>query len=183
MCKKNILVLINGRAGVGKDTFVSYCQEYLNEKNIPSTNRHRSDLPKIALRTMGWDEVKDQPSRAVLKHMVEFAEEKGYLNKYLESALSRYKVVFWHVREPKSMYRYIEKYIDSDKVTPVSLLVMRDTENLEPDEWWDIENADYMIKTKIKNGIEHSKEAARIFIDFILDEDFCVKKAGGTEHE
>ena len=64
---KTILVLINGHAGVGKDTFVGFCKDYAEkEKSCRVYNIHRSDAPKMALKSLGWSGEKDEDARNYL---------------------------------------------------------------------------------------------------------------------
>lgn len=181
---KTILVLINGHAGVGKDTFVSYCKAYAEMRNCSVYNFHRSDRPKKVLKLLGWDGTKDLESRGLLKHMVDFMEGKGLLNKILNQILEHVNhepnqgIVFYHVRDPKVMYALMDEYIDKEAIRPISLLVKRDLpQPEEPGEWWDIEDAEYNMTLQLpENDLERTKEAAIAFVDFLLDSNFKVMK-------
>lgn len=183
---KCILVLINGHAGVGKDTFVDFCQTY-TEDTYPCRvyNIHRSDAPKIALQALGWKGEKDESARSLLKHMVDFMEEKNLLNDYLNEQISAAKlvsekdcIIFYHVRDPKVIYELMDEYIKSEEIRPISLLLKRDIDTLEPNDWWgDLEDAEYTMKAQLpKNDIEKSKEMAAGFVDFLLLEEWEVVK-------
>lgn len=190
---KTVLVLINGHAGVGKDTFARFCQEYAEaEKSCKVYNIHRSDAPKVALHDLGWNGEKDTETRDLLKHMVDFMESKGLLARYLrihiktakEMALNNDIIIFYHVRDPEVMYALMDEYIDTDGVEPISLLVKRDIDKPEePDEWWgNLENAEYQMTLELSNSLESSKAAAKGFVDFLLDEEWEVVKQE-EEHE
>ena len=191
---KTILVLINGHAGVGKDTFVDFCREYAEETHPCRVyNIHRSDAPKIALHSLGWKGEKNESARSLLKHMVDFMEENGILNDYLDEQIraavkvnSKDIIIFYHVRDPKVMYELMDRYIEEENIFPISLLVKRDLkEQKEPDEWWgDLETAEYQMTLQLKNGLDSSKMAAQGFIDFLLDEEWeIVKNEGSEENE
>lgn len=191
---RTILVLINGHAGVGKDTFVDFCREYAEETHPCRVyNIHRSDAPKIALHSLGWKGEKNESARSLLKHMVDFMEENGILNDYLDEQIraavkvnSKDIIIFYHVRDPKVMYELMDRYIEEENIFPISLLVKRDLkEQKEPDEWWgDLETAEYQMTLQLKNGLDSSKMAAQGFIDFLLDEEWeIVKNEGSEENE
>lgn len=181
---KTVLVLINGHAGVGKDTFATMCGDYAKQEYAPCgfVNIHRSDLPKQALRIMGWNGVKDEESRSLLKTLVDWMESKGEMYQYLYRTLrglwDDYNIVFYHVRDPQVMYSIIDRYLNDDTVRPISLLVKRDTENQEPADWWDDpENGDYMMTLEIKTGEwDGMRKAAKAFVDFVLSTNWKIEK-------
>lgn len=181
---KTVLVLINGHAGVGKDTFAAMCGDYAKQEYSPCgfVNIHRSDLPKQALRIMGWNGVKDEESRSLLKTLVDWMESKGEMYQYLYRTLrglwNDYNIVFYHVRDPQVMYSIIDRYLNDDTVRPISLLVKRDTESQEPTDWWDDpENGDYMMTLEIKTGEwDGMRKAAKAFVDFVLSTDWKIEK-------
>lgn len=175
---KIILVVINGHAGVGKDTFVNICKEYAKYNyDLPVFNYHRSDAPKNALISIGWDGKKDATSREILKQLVDYMEHTGLLNQYLKKQLRWIKytedraIVFYHVRDPKVIDALMEKYKDTPDLYAMSLLISRDMpEAQEPADWWDLEQADYTIKLSLpteSEGLTVTKGAAASFIDFL----------------
>ena len=180
----HILVLINGHAGVGKDTFVKYCTQHAWERDCFVYNFHRSDEPKRALKMLGWDGTKDNESRTLLKAMVDYMESKGTLNKILNRKLSTAAqqferfILFYHVRDPEVMYNLMDEYIDHDGVKPISLLVKRNLpQPEEPDDWWNIEGAEYIMTVQLpENELEKTQEAAIACVDFLLDSNFKVAK-------
>lgn len=189
---KTILVLINGHAGVGKDTFVELCRQVATSKDCEVMNLHRSDAPKAALTSLGWDGIKDEETRTLLKHMIDWMESKTLLNKYLETQIEAANFVFadkdllmfYHVRDPEVMYSLIDHYLDTE-VQPISLLVKRDLEEFaEPNEWWgNLENADYMMTIMLPpNDLERTKEIAEECVNFLLNEEFIVVKQKEYKH-
>lgn len=182
---KTILVLINGHAGVGKDAFVEFCKNYAEkEKSCRVYNIHRSDAPKMALQTLGWNGEKDEDTRKLLKEMVDFMEKKDLLNRYLDTQLESSRamnpcgsIVFYHVRDPEVIYSLMEKYIDNPAIRPVSLLVKRDIEKpAEPNDWWgDLEKAEYTMTVQLPSqDLDTSRKIAETFVDFLLDEEWEV---------
>ena len=49
------IIIINGSGGVGKDTFVEYCSEFTNVKNISSVDK----VKEAAKILVGWNGEKD----------------------------------------------------------------------------------------------------------------------------
>ena len=190
---KTILVLINGHAGVGKDTFVDLCRQFAAKRDCEVMNLHRSDAPKAALTSLGWDGVKDGETRAVLKDIIDWMEPKGLLNKYLETQVEAAKsvfadkdlMIFYHVRDPEIMYALIEHYIGTE-LQPISVLIRRDlNQPAEPSDWWgDLENADYMVSIQLPpRDMSITAEIAKQFTDFLLDEKFIVVKQEEYQNE
>lgn len=183
---KLILVFINGHAGVGKDTFVRYCKQYAEENNCKVYNIHRSDAPKMALQTLGWTGEKDVETRELLKVMVDYMESKDLLNKYLDSQIQsaktvsdKHAIIFYHVRDPKIMYRLMGTYIVKEGIKPISVLIKRNiTQSQEPDEWWgNVENADYTATVQLPdNDLTTTERLAWEFVDLLLGEDWYVRK-------
>lgn len=182
-----VLAFINGHAGVGKDTFVRFCREYAEEKGLCRVyNIHRSDAPKIALQNLGWNGEKDIETRDLLKHMVDFMESKGLLDKYLNANILAARrtntcdsIVFYHVRDPEVMYGLMDDYMELKNVRPISLLIQRDIEHpAEPDEWWgNLENGDYTVTIELpKNDLHITRDLAENFVEFLLSPAWEVRK-------
>lgn len=186
---KTILVLINGHAGVGKDTFVGFCREWAeSESKCRVYNFHRSDAPKDALRYLGWDGKKDDPTRKLLKDMVDYMESKGLLNRFLQDELRASisvntmvdSVMFYHVRDPEVMYELMDIYTSQTdmNVKPISVLITRDLEYpIEPSDWWgDLEKADYTMTIKLPNDLQKTEKVAIDFMEFLLSDSWRVVK-------
>lgn len=187
MSKKTILVFINGHAGVGKDTFVGFCKDYAEkEKSCRVYNIHRSDAPKKVLQAVGWDGEKDAESRSLLKHMVDFMENKGILDRYLDTqimaakvSVNRNSIIFYHVRDPEIIYSLMDEYIDREGVRPISLLLKRDIDKpAEPNDWWgNLENGDYTMSIQLPpDDLNESAKVAARFVDFLIDSNWVVVK-------
>lgn len=187
---KTILVLINGHAGVGKDTFVDLCRQYATSKGCKIMNLHRSDAPKAALTTLGWDGEKDEETRTLLKNIIDWMEPRELLDKFLSNQIAAAKsvfadedlIIFYHVRDPEIMYALIDRYIGSD-IVPVSVLIKRPLSvPAEPADWWgDLENAEYMLTINLPlNDMETTKHIAAQYMDFLLNEEFVVVKQEGN---
>lgn len=184
----NLVIFINGRAGVGKDTFVNYCREYA-EANYPCEviNIHRSDRPKKALEMLGWDGKKNGESRKLLVELVDFGEKFNMTNSYLKNHMksssinssSPLRVIFYHVRDPQ-IIDSLKKDLDTNRndTLSFSVLIKRDSENLEPDVWG-IESYEYNLYVEAQT-LEGSKKAAESFIKGVLD---VILRVGGCNNE
>ena len=153
-----VLILINGKAGVAKDTFANFCKDYVEKyyENTNVFNCHRSELAKIALQYLGWTGEKTEEIRGVLSELTDIAEgygrNNGYLNDYIEVLKKEdgLNIVFYHDRDPVSIDLLKRRY-KSDMFV-FSLLLKRNTIDLEHDEWG-IENYDYDITIKAKTSM------------------------------
>lgn len=148
----NIVFLINGKSGVGKDTFVRHVKDRLNKlvADVDVRNYHRSDPAKIALRTLEWDETRDETTRQLLADMVDWMENHKLLKKWEDSILrpmEGFNVTFYHVRDPKR-YEGIKQAYEHDGTWVYTLAIKRDIggNSNEIDRWGiDGEGYDFTI--------------------------------------
>ncbi len=113
------VIIINGKGGCGKDTFVQYFTSHAGEKYV--LNISTVDKIKEIARSLGWTGSKANLSRKYLSNLKEMATywgdipfkdvAKRTLDFYLE--LQRFGVeefgyVFIHCREPKEIKRLCE---------------------------------------------------------------------------
>lgn len=169
------VVIINGRAGVGKDTFVKYCKEFVDENNLDVVieNLHRSDLPKKALNLLGWDGHKSPEARKLLSELTDFGESFGMSYDYLIDSLSvleegKLKLIFYHVRDPKTIAELKSRLLCwRFNVILTTLLIERGTEDIEPDNWG-IENYDYDLIMRL-DTLEESKASAEVFVSSVIE--------------
>ena len=114
------VIIINGKGGCGKDTFVQYFTSHAGEKYV--LNISTVDKIKEIARSLGWTGSKANLSRKYLSDLKDMATYWGDIpfqdvakratNFYLE--LERYGVedfgyVFIHCREPQEIKRLQEK--------------------------------------------------------------------------
>lgn len=95
------IIVINGSGGVGKDTFVEFCEKYCKVKNISSV-----DKVKEAARVLtGWDGTKDEKSRKLLVDLKQLGIEyndapfKYIVESSKEFESSDEDLMFVHIRE------------------------------------------------------------------------------------
>lgn len=168
------VVLINGKAGVGKDTFVKYCKGFVDENNLDVIveNLHRSDLPKKALKLIGWDGNKTPEARELLVKLTDFGENFGVSYDYLIDSLSvleegKLKLIFYHVRDPKTIAKLKSQLMCRFNVLSTTLLIERGTEDIEPDNWG-IEDYDYDLIMRL-DTLEESKASAEVFVSSVIE--------------
>lgn len=96
------IIIINGSGGVGKDTFVEYCSNYSNVKNISSVDK----VKEAAKVLTGWDGVtKDDKIRKLLVDLKQLGIEyndapfKYIIESAEEFNLSKEELMFVHIRE------------------------------------------------------------------------------------
>ena len=103
-----MVVVINGRGGVGKDMFCDAIADCFNVMNVSSI-----DPIKDIARMVGWEngkELKDRKFLSDLKSLV--VEYNDYPTQYLMQEHKRflddevYQVMFVHIREPKEIDKF-----------------------------------------------------------------------------
>ena len=118
---KKLVVVINGRSGVGKDSLIEHAANYYEVRRVSSVTP-----VKEAAMNVGWDGEKDEAGRRLL------ADLKAALVRYNDSptkyCVGEYKkfkaveqdIMFVHIREPEEIAKFREK------VPCKTLLVIRD---------------------------------------------------------
>lgn len=116
------VIVINGHAEAGKDTFVEFCSNYM-ETYLLST----VDIVKEVYRMFGWDGEKTDEARKWLSDAKDFFTTNGDLiwksiNKEIDEIIenSPNTTIFVMVREPEEIQRYVD-YLDA-----ITVLVDRD---------------------------------------------------------
>lgn len=117
------IYIINGSAGVGKDTFVNMCDIYTKVLNYSSI-----DKVKEIARMIGWDGSKDEVSRKLLSDLkiltteyndMPFNAMRMQVEFYREN--NNYKAMFLHIREPEEIERAKQEF------NAKTILVVRDS--------------------------------------------------------
>lgn len=99
------IVVINGSGGVGKDTFVQFCGEYVPIMNISSVDKVKEAAKVLA----GWNGEKDEKSRKFLSDLKELGIEYNDAPfKYISNMTEEFKksdkqIMFVHVRESEEI--------------------------------------------------------------------------------
>lgn len=132
------IIVINGSGGVGKDTFIDYCFDYLYTSENINCPYHQLAKKKTELKEKcnidtvklckeiaymcGWAGTKDEKNRKFLSDLkdlltewrdIPFLETTFAIDEcleYLEEEEIENGIVFVHTREPKDIQRYVDKY-------------------------------------------------------------------------
>lgn len=158
--------IINGAAGVGKDTFVEIAKYKIFIKTgLTTYNISSVDNVKTAAKILGWDGEKDARGRKFLSDLKDLStiNYQGPYNYMLNQVNSKTKGIFFlHVREPIEIKYFTDNYSDLVK----TILVERD--NIETFENHADKNVDkYNYDVKILNigSIEDLVEIADQFVE------------------
>lgn len=96
------IIVINGSGGVGKDTFVEFCSEFVKVKNISSVDK----VKEAAEILVGWNGEKNDRSRKLLVDLKQLSiAYNDYPITYIKNeandflANSDQQIMFVHIRE------------------------------------------------------------------------------------
>ena len=118
----NIVVIINGSGGSGKDTVVNNCANFLKEYNIVVHNYSTvTRIKKIMLKYLGWEATKTEKDRKCMSDLKKVCKQYNNMpfydvtnrineTKYIHDK----KVYFIHSREPEEIQEFID-YFNKDK--------------------------------------------------------------------
>lgn len=105
------VVVINGSAGVGKDTFCAKCSEHFNVRLFSSIS-----LVKDYATIAGWNGIKDEKGRRLLSDFKNalMSYDQDYFMRYLSQAISTVPdntdIVFLCIREPKEIEKAVKLF-------------------------------------------------------------------------
>lgn len=168
-----LIVVINGKGGVGKDTLCAALAERYRVMNVSSI-----DPIKAIARNYGWNGEKDMRSRRFLAELKEAFINycdlpKTYLCEKAEEFLAGDdEVMFVHIREPKEIAAFREAILPAKCLT---LLVRRS--GLNPGEKYgnaaddDVENFSYDVVFNNDLPIEESGAAFKKLFSELLSGD------------
>ena len=159
------IFILNGIAGVGKDTFA----EMLN-KFIPTLHISSITPVKRAARELGWDGIKTITSRYFLSELKKFVNENStFIWDYLDKEVIKFRniydseVLLIDIREPEEIEKAVKRY---DCKT---ILVERDVStkyycNSADESVYDYKNYDYVINNmgSLDELFDKAKEFAEI---------------------
>ena len=167
------IVIINGKGGCGKDTFVTMCKDVIGQDYI--YNISTVDFIKEIAEQCGWDGTKTPKNRKFLSDLKDLLTEWDNVpfNKIIDDidawayeciADGAYErsVAFVHCREPKEIEKIVEHYNIDDKPMVTTLLIRRDVaENVEQMNHADNEVLNYEYDYTIPNNGSLSELRAR----------------------
>lgn len=170
-----IVIIINGSGGVGKDTLCSFAGRKYKVANISSI----TPIKEIAFQN-GWNGEKDSKSRRFLADLKKiFSEYNDLPFRYLATEYGRFlhsfnQILFVHIREPEE----IDKFKNYVKIPCVTLLIRgshrKDWGNSSDD---DVENYAYDYIYDNKESIKTAESTFCAFLQGIIRDcnhtDFC----------
>ena len=171
------IVIINGKGGVGKDTFVTMCQDVLGAEYV--YNISTVDFVKEVAEFCGWDGTKTPENRKFLSDLKDVLTDwKDIPLRKVVTAVSAYtgaaklsgtnnkSVAFIHCREPKEIDKLTKELQNYE---PVTLLMRRDAaENVQQTNHADNDVLNYSYDYIIHNN--HSLSALRAQAEIFLRE-------------
>ena len=152
-----MVVVINGRSGVGKDSLIEFASQELNCRNVSSVDK----VKDLALDA-GWDGVKDERGRQLLidlkKALVDYNDlpTKYIIEEYNSFKKSSDDILFVHIREPEEI-RKLENYIPC-----VTLLITRKSA-----EKYNLSQEDTVTKFKYDHIFENDKPIKESGAEFV----------------
>lgn len=167
------VILVNGCATAGKDTFIDCCKEILSEQRTYEISS--IDYCKKIARYCGWDGQKTPKDRKFLSDLKdlltewndvpvkELIFEKGLLEDLIESEnITEDCALFICVREPKEL----EKLSEIFKATTI-FVTRKEAEEKTASNHADEEVFDYVYDYWIDNNgtIDELKETANFFLE------------------
>lgn len=174
------VVIINGKGGCGKDTFVTMCRDILGITKI--LNVSTVDYVKEIAKHCGWDGTKTPENRKFLSDLKDVLtqwndvplkkvcqEITTWQNIWIASGEYDKTVVFIHCREPKEIKKLCKEL---GTYNPITLLIRRDAaESVEQMNHADNEVLNYEYDYTIFNNGSLSELRARAE-EFLRD---CLK--------
>ena len=159
------IIIINGYAGSGKDTFIDMCQECTR-----ATRLWTSTPAKKALMELGWDGVnKGADIRYVLQQLIEMSEFMfdGTVA-YLDVALAKISdgLVFIHCREHgkinrlKTRYNAKTLFISSERAKQLAKTTLSNTSDT-----CCLENYDYDTVIDNNDGFAELRQKAKEYCE------------------
>lgn len=161
---KKKIIIINGSGGVGKDTFVEFCQEYANVKNISSVDK----VKEAAKILVGWNGDKDDKSRKLLVDLKQLSiDYNDYPTVYIKDEAdsfienSEQDMMFVHIREISEIEK-LKKLLNAKTLLITSTRVAKITSN-NSDANVDQYTYDYYISND--GTLDELKEKAKEFVE------------------
>ena len=163
----NNIIIINGSGGVGKDTFIEYCNELINIKNISSVDK----VKEAAKILVDWNGEKDEKSRKLLSDLKKLSiEYNDYPTLYIEKQADDFikdggkGLMFIHVREIEE----IKKIKDILKATTLLITSNRVEKILTNKSDSNVEEYDYDYYINNDGTLEELRQKAKDFVERIM---------------
>lgn len=166
---RNQVFVINGQAGVGKNTFVDFCAEILKLRDIHTNDISSVDKVKEAGSILGWNGEKDELGRQFLSNLKDMSTEFcdgpfKYMEEYIVE-VDDDEVTFLHIREPEEIKKVVDKY------PHVVTVVIKSTRMLDTfDNHADSNVSNYEYDYTVNNdvGLKEFNKSAEFFVKHII---------------
>lgn len=165
------IYILNGIAGVGKDTFAYLLSNFISTRHISSV-----DPIKKAAKALGWKENKDDESRTLLCELKKCVNQNSnYIWDYLDDMVNEYQDIFStsdgvlliDIREPKEIEKAVKRY-NCKTILVERDVSTRDYTNSADSSVYDYKHYDYTINNL--GNIEELREKAKEFAEKIKNE-------------
>jgi hypothetical protein len=162
-----MIIVVNGFPKSGKDEFVKYCIEYLEDKNITGYNTSSVDKIKEIAKLLRWDGEKTPKARKFLSDLKDLYSDycNGPTLDVIDFHTKNKGITFFHCREPKE----IEELVKLKKDTITVLIKRYDTTTCDTNHA-DIFVEEYPYNYIIENktDLDTLKQSAKTFIENII---------------
>lgn len=161
------IVILNGRGGVGKDTFANLCNKYCNVYHTSSV----ATIKEIA-KDIGWDGIKDEKGRRLLSDLKDaLTRYNDFPMRWLRDDVYKfhnynnpYDIMFIDIREPDEIEKAKEEF------NATTLLIVNKNVPLIESNHADMEAENYGYDFIINNNetLDKLEESAKLFIEYML---------------
>ncbi len=157
------IIVINGSGGVGKDTFVEFCGEFANVKNISSVDK----VKEAAQILVNWNGEKDDKSRKLLVDLKQLSiDYNDYPMLYIKQEAEKFreneeqKMMFVHIREISEIKK-VKDLLNAKTLLITSTRVPKITTNQSDA---NVEQYEYDYYISNDGTLEELKEIAKQFV-------------------
>lgn len=160
------IIILNGRGGVGKDTFVDFCASYCYVRHISSI----TPIKEIA-KNIGWEGAKTERDRKFLSDLKDLLTDYSDVSmKYIAKEVTRFQldktipsasILFIDIREPYEIDRAKEEFNAITVLIKNRNVPLITTNHAD----YEAENYNYDIVIKNDGSFDELKETAKQFME------------------
>ena len=176
------IFIINGSAGVGKDTFVDTVERALENINKDYWVENYSSVTRVKeiAKSCGWNGTKTEKDRKFLSDLklllTEYNDlpfkDLGYVVEgFLHDGFENSKMLFLHIREPEEIAK-AEKAFNAKTILIKRDSVIHITSNMGDE---NVYNYDYDIIVENNGTLEDLQEIAKLFVSDYMKGSFKEK--------